>query len=823
MNGMQENIPIEALGKPIAKKKKKPSSEIVFQRKTIKIKSLRLRATGLDVSLWGGYSRYTLPELESLKVNDKASIKDRTKAAWYLKGWYFMEEDYLRAYENIAYITLLDSTIEKKRIVAEVQCLIELGRYVEAQDRITQAIDALGEISDFLLLQAAVAARIGSDGEAEQLRCLNSFLEGMGLATIEKKDPSQPLHFYNFTSRAEAKITDQVEKVSIVMPAYCAAETVRLAVESLLKQTWKNIEVIVVDDLSTDNTCEVLDQLATEDLRVMVIKKQVNEGAYMSRNHGLQFATGDLIMVHDSDDWSHPQKIEMQVASLRANPSLVASMSQWLRVDEYLRPAWKGRQGGLLFSPNFSSLLVKREVHEKLGPWDCARVSADAEFRSRIQNYYGEEAIEKLSSDYLLSLSLSREDSLTRTKATHVKTLYFGLRWLYRDAYLYWHAKESFKESPSISGERRFPVPRGNSTSADLRKVYDVIVISDFAMKGGPYISSLNFLRAAGRMGQKIAVVHWRKYGFLANASLNASFYDACLKFGIDILAPGDVVDASAVIIGNPTLLQYRPDFFPVIKATHVVVLVNQFSERMRDGSDPQYDPMMARGCLKTLFGHEGTWVAISERVRALMKKDGRFPRPYKHLWGPMMDTALWSSVPLRWRGALGSRPFIGRHGKDSLAKWPAEKRDIVRAYGVNSENCEVQILGGASHAIKKLGKEPDNWQVFSFNKMSVMEFLKGLDFFVHFPHEDYIEEFGQAVIEAMAVGIPAILPPSYREIFGDAASYARPREVESRIAKLWASESDYLAQAERGRAFVIEKCDLRRLKNRLQKLLAGE
>jgi glycosyltransferase involved in cell wall biosynthesis len=102
---------------------------------------------------------------------------------------------------------------------------------------------------------------------------------------------------------------------------------------------------------------------------------------------------------------------------------------------------------------------------------------------------------------------------------------------------------------------------------------------------------------------------------------------------------------------------------------------------------------------------------------------------------------------------------------------------------------------------------------------MPALEFLKGLDFWVHYPHEDYIESYGRAVIEAMAVGVPAILPPVFRHTFGEAALYAEPKGVFDAIQRVWASEATWNQRVAAGRRFVLENNDWSRLKSRIKTL----
>lgn len=103
------------------------------------------------------------------------------------------------------------------------------------------------------------------------------------------------------------------ELVSVVIPSYNRAYCIADSVQSVLEQTYKNLEVIVVDDGSTDNTEEVV--TAITDNRVRYVRQQ-NAGACVARNCGVDLAKGSLIAFHDSDDLFLPRKLERQIATL---------------------------------------------------------------------------------------------------------------------------------------------------------------------------------------------------------------------------------------------------------------------------------------------------------------------------------------------------------------------------------------------------------------------------------------------------------------------------------------------------------------------------
>jgi len=200
------------------------------------------------------------------------------------------------------------------------------------------------------------------------------------------------------------------------------------------------------------------------------------------------------------------------------------------------------------------------------------------------------------------------------------------------------------------------------------------------------------------------------------------------------------------------------------------------------------------------------------------MSEDQRYPKPYPNPWYPMIDTDQWCKQKLRWRGREREQPVVGRHGRDAYTKWPREITALKQAYGVN-QHWKVRFLGGAKIAIDLLGEQPKNWQIIPFDSVNVQEFLEDLDFFVHYPHEDYIEEFGRAIMEAMAVGIPVILPDQFRETFGHSALYARPEKVSSVVDQLWLDENRYIERARIGREFVEANCNLRGFADRISKL----
>ena len=102
--------------------------------------------------------------------------------------------------------------------------------------------------------------------------------------------------------------------ISVVLPSYNRAHILPRAIESILGQTYKDIELIIVDDGSSDNTAEVVGSFS--DSRIVYVRQE-NAGACAARNNGIAHARGDYIAFQDSDDIWHHDKLEKQLATLQ--------------------------------------------------------------------------------------------------------------------------------------------------------------------------------------------------------------------------------------------------------------------------------------------------------------------------------------------------------------------------------------------------------------------------------------------------------------------------------------------------------------------------
>lgn len=108
-----------------------------------------------------------------------------------------------------------------------------------------------------------------------------------------------------------------MSKISIITPAYNAEKYIEETINSVLKQTYNNWELLVIDDCSTDNTTELVKKYATKDSRIKLVQVFKNGGVAKARNIGLENATGRYIAFIDSDDLWKPDKLEKQLAFMQ--------------------------------------------------------------------------------------------------------------------------------------------------------------------------------------------------------------------------------------------------------------------------------------------------------------------------------------------------------------------------------------------------------------------------------------------------------------------------------------------------------------------------
>ncbi len=146
-------------------------------------------------------------------------------------------------------------------------------------------------------------------------------------------------------------------KVSVIIPVYNRAALICRAVDSVLAQDFKNFEIIVVDDGSTDDTPKALN-VYKDKIKIIT---QKNRGVSAARNRGVSISSGQYIAFLDSDDMWLPEKLSTQVAFFESNPDTFICQTEaiWIRNGIRVNPKKKHKkQSGMIFTPSLHLCLV---------------------------------------------------------------------------------------------------------------------------------------------------------------------------------------------------------------------------------------------------------------------------------------------------------------------------------------------------------------------------------------------------------------------------------------------------------------------------------
>ena len=140
--------------------------------------------------------------------------------------------------------------------------------------------------------------------------------------------PLLPADRHQKTPSTSTIRVDRSPLVSVIMPSYNTSQFIRQAIDSVLGQDYPSIELIIVDDGSTDNTVSIVRDLCLHDKRLK-LHVQNNQGAAVARNQGISIARGEFVAFIDSDDFWLPGKISAQVRHLESNPDIDLVFSRW--------------------------------------------------------------------------------------------------------------------------------------------------------------------------------------------------------------------------------------------------------------------------------------------------------------------------------------------------------------------------------------------------------------------------------------------------------------------------------------------------------------
>jgi len=189
--------------------------------------------------------------------------------------------------------------------------------------------------------------------------------------------------------------TSHAPSVSVIMSTYNCADTIRESVDSILNQTFRDFEFIIVDDGSKDSTYSILIQYAKKDDRIKILKNQKNLGLTRSLNRAIKQARGVIIARQDADDVSLPQRFAKQMKYFHKNPKYSMLGTNFIAINESgreigrsklptnLKKITRGMDGDNYFC--HTSVMIRADVLKSLGGYENRyRYSQDSELWLRL-------------------------------------------------------------------------------------------------------------------------------------------------------------------------------------------------------------------------------------------------------------------------------------------------------------------------------------------------------------------------------------------------------------------------------------------------------
>ncbi len=601
--------------------------------------------------------------------------------------------------------------------------------------------------------------------------------------------------FDRLQGAAAPRPVDGSPLVSVVMSVFSPDASLETAVRSVLAQTWTNLELLVVDDCSPQAFTPAIDAVADWDPRITVVRLPENGGTYRVRNHALTHARGDLVTFQDSDDWSHPERIERQVAALADRPDAIASLSSWVRVTPDLT---LNRVGYAATRVNASSMMFRREpVIDRLGGFDTVRKDADSEFRDRLTATYGEDAVVVL--DDVLAVAQLTSDSLSRDDFS------FGwwapTREAYGAAYGLWHERiTAGTASPMLdpAGPRMFPAPASFIDREPAHLTYDVAYVSDWRAGINRYDAAPRRVQAlldAGLTvcaGQATSLRHAYRNRRPSVTALREMRADR----GLGWLVWTEPVHTSVTIIDSPELLMSPRSNEGVRVTTGRLVVVAGSSPRQAEQGWSLYDPQTVERHGRDLFGVDVEWLPATPRLADELTAAGA-----TGVILPPQGIGV-ADGPSERPAALGRPPVIGAARLEKIGKNRLPGAKLLQ-YLPADPAYAVRVLDddGVVEKLFRKNPMPASWTVV--DGVVPEAFFATVDLAAAFAPDAWGDGVTWPMLTALAAGAVLVVDPRHRSVLGDAAVYAVPDRARAVIDSLAADPAAFAAQRERGDAFV--------------------
>jgi hypothetical protein len=320
---------------------------------------------------------------------------------------------------------------------------------------------------------------------------------------------------------------------------------------------------------------------------------------------------------------------------------------------------------------------------------------------------------------------------------------------------------------------------------------FDVLLVADPRFPGGTSTAVAHEARALAKAGYSVGLLPVASPILSARRGPHPEIA-ALTEAGVLIAVPPEArVWARLACIHHPTALQDRPT--GVWRATAAETVIVAHHPPINAAGTTQYDIPRITEVVGELFG-AAAWAPVGPAARAAFAGIADAPGLTPDDWVNVLDPDDFAGPRM---GPLSALAVVGRHSRPDPAKWPDTREGFLAAYP-DAPDIQVRLMGYFAALDAVVAPRPAGWQVLPFGAMPVHRFLTSIDYFSYYHGSAWIEAFGRAPLEAMAAGLPCLLPPSFAALFEEGAIYGPADSVAETVRRLHADPVAYALQSAR-------------------------
>ena len=553
-------------------------------------------------------------------VLEAASSKDASAAEWKVDSLYALgcllcaESNEPRNLESAKVLFDFAQGIDKRRphsfaesVIADLHLV--LGNPQKSLE-IAQANSLSRSNLSWTLNVFGKHPRFGNDVE-NWLEILNQPFERNSLIPVTLKDKSK-VRFDELTGANDgaARATVPGKLVSVIMSVFNPDESLRTSIESILNQTWANLELIVVDDANPAEEAQFIKSMCATDDRIKYLRLDQNGGTYAARNAALKIANGFYIGFQDSDDWSHPQRLEETIRTIESNPGLVGAWCTGTKLNDDLFLSKIGRPK---YAKITASLIFKKDVViEAVGNFDLVRKSADSEFVDRIKKHFEEDAVALLD----VPLYFHRVGNPSLTNDDFKMGWADFSRWAYKGSYLDWH-RRSRGNTPLQLERKQFWAPP--EFIDENRTDVDIAILGEIH---DPYATSVAMAFAEST---DVALIHgeslWRPRAQRRHPGREV--WSALAKQNIQLASLNSNFAANTLLVTEPEVLTWEPELIDTHLRVGEIIIIGSREPHRGAEKTLFYHPEGINKYCEKYFGVTPTWVPRTHEISRQLESFG--------------------------------------------------------------------------------------------------------------------------------------------------------------------------------------------------------